>query len=89
MAKRSRRERRQETEKRRTTIPGAPEVVETNGQNIPSGPAAQVVAPTLAASNRKTVNFAEEYHYVYAELRNIIIIATLMLAVMIGLSFVI
>lgn len=89
MAKRSRRERRQETEKRRPGIPGAPEMVETRMQTISPGPAAQVVAPTPAASSRRGINFAQEYHYVYAELRNIAIISILMLAVMIGLSFVI
>jgi hypothetical protein len=38
---------------------------------------------------RKTVDFATEYRYVYADLKRIAITATVMLAMLIILSFVI
>ena len=95
MAKRSRRERRQEIGKQR---------VFTTPQITPiESPAAEAVPPVVRdplipslkaaqatpATNRKVVNFAQEYFYVYSELRNILIITVLMFAVMVGLSFVI
>lgn len=36
---------------------------------------------------RKTVDFAEEYYYVYLEMRNILIVAVLMFLVMMGLAY--
>jgi hypothetical protein len=50
-----------------------------------SAPAGKVEAAGQA--RRKTVNFAEEYYYVYLEMRNILIVAVLMFLVMIGLAY--
>ena len=89
MAKRSRRERRQEIDKRRVPTPGVVSPLEMDSEDIPSGPATQVEAPMPAASNRKEVNFAQEYYHVYVELRNIAIISVLMFVVMWALQFMI
>jgi hypothetical protein len=89
MAKRTRRERRQEIDKRRVPTPGLFSPLATDSQDIPSGPAAQIEVPIPAASNRKVVNFAQEYYHVYVELRNIIIISILMFVVMWVLQFLI
>lgn len=89
MAKRSRRARRQETEKR-LQQQAAPKVSAEPVEEIPETPVSpEPVAPAAAAgpTPRKTVNFAEEYYYVYSELRNIAIIAVLMFALMFGLGF--
>jgi len=72
-SKRSRRARRQETPKP-TPKPAPPQ------------PAEETVAPA-PTSNRKWVDFATEYYYVYLEMRNVVIIGGLMFAVLIGLSF--
>ncbi|MBI1878403.1 MAG: hypothetical protein HYR94_09285 [Chloroflexi bacterium] len=90
MAKRSRRERRLETEKQRQTpavsFPVEPEVYTPQLSPPPLTKGAEA-AP---ASSRKTVvNFAQEYFYVYRELVTILIITVLMFVVMAGLSFVI
>jgi hypothetical protein len=89
MAKRSRRERRQEIDKRRVPTPGLFSPLETDSQDIPSGMVAQVETPISAVPNRKVVNFAQEYYHVYVELRNIIIISILMFVVMWVLQFLI
>lgn len=86
MAKRSRRERKQETDKRQSQadIPQqarvAPVVV---AQPVPVEAPAEP-APGLA---RKAVDFAQEYYYVYTDLRNVTIIAVVMFALMFGLGF--
>lgn len=49
-------------------------------------PAEKTVEP-VSTSNRKWVDFAREYHYVFFEMRNVVIIGVLMFAVLIGLSF--
>jgi hypothetical protein len=66
-------------------------------QRPPSGIAAAEInssAPTLngtvevaAQPRRKMVDFAQEYFYVYQEMRNILIVAIIMLLVMFGLSY--
>jgi hypothetical protein len=89
MAKRSRRERRQEIDKRRVPTPGLFSLPATDSEDIPSGPAAQAETPIAAAPNRKVVNFAQEYYHVYVELRNIIVISILMFVVMWALQFLI
>jgi hypothetical protein len=89
MAKRSRRERRQEIDKRRVPTSGVVSPLETDSLDIPSGPAMQVETPIPAASNRKEVNFAQEYYHVYVELRNIAIISILLFGVMWALQFLI
>jgi hypothetical protein len=45
--------------------------------------------PRPETKARKTVDFATEYHYVYADLKRIAVTATVMLAVLVILSFVI
>lgn len=90
MAKRTRRERRLETEKPRQTpavsFPVEPEVYTPAAPPSPLMKAAEAVP----ANNRKSiVNFAQEYFYVYRELVTIMAITILMFVVMIGLSFVI
>ncbi|MCB0193855.1 MAG: hypothetical protein KDJ65_18035 [Anaerolineae bacterium] len=75
-SRRSRRVRRQESEK---PVPS------------PAAPAPQVAAPVekkaTPAASRTTVDFAREYYYVYAELRQILLVTAIMFAAMIGLSF--
>lgn len=78
-SKRSRRARRQETQKQ-TSQPTVPAPAQaTTAEPVP--------APTPIS--RKLVNFAEEYSYVFYDLRNVIIISLLMFVVLVGLSFVI
>ena len=89
MAKRSRRERRQETDKRQVPTPGFSSPLATDSEYIPSGPATQIDMPIPAVPNRKVVNFAQEYYHVYVELRNIFIISILMFVVMWALQFLI
>jgi hypothetical protein len=95
MAKRSRRERRQEPGKQRQFTPPPITPVESPTAEVaPPVVRDELVLPAKAtqaspANNRKTINFAQEYFYVYSELRNILIITVLMFAVMVGLSFVI
>ena len=91
MAKRSRRARRQRAEKQRRNVPSTP-AVETAPVSITTKDTAASIPATNDTSqsvSRRTVNFLQEYFYVYGELRNIFIIAVLMFVVLIGLSFVI
>jgi hypothetical protein len=46
------------------------------------------VAAPVAEIVRKGVNFAQEYAYVYKELRNIVLIAVGMFVVMVALSYI-
>jgi hypothetical protein len=82
MAKKSRRSRK----KTRATRPKPParQTVVTQ----PS-PAIAEKPPRPETRVKKTVDFATEYRYVYADLKRIAITATAMLAVLIILSFVI
>ncbi len=89
MAKRTRRERRQETDKRQAPTPGLFSPLATDSEAIPSGPAAQLETPISPVPNRKVVNFAQEYYHVYVELRNIVIISILLFVVMWALQFLI
>ena len=50
--------------------------------------AAQQESPVVDATS-KGVNFAEEYHYVIRDLRNMGMLALVMLVVLVGLSFII
>jgi hypothetical protein len=88
MAKRSRRERRLEPEKRPTITPSTTPSQEFDIQNIPARPAAVQVETAMPAA-RKVVSFAHDYYYVYVELRNIVIITVLMFVVMWALQFLI
>ena len=87
MAKKSRRTRRQEAEKQKKSgaTSSASPVAETPAPPIVS----EVEADQPAVSRSKSVNFAQEYFYVYNEVRNILIVAGLMLVVLFGLAFVI
>jgi hypothetical protein len=54
--------------------------------------AAKPQQPTAATSvrpvsNNKTVNFVQEYFYVYQDLRSLLLVSILMFAVLMGLSF--
>lgn len=89
MAKRSRRERRQEVDSRRVPTPNIAAPLADNSQDIPADPAIYTGTSTPAAPNRKAVNFAQEYYHVYVELRNIVIISILMFVVMWALQFLI
>ncbi|GAB4439235.1 MAG: hypothetical protein Kow0031_21130 [Anaerolineae bacterium] len=86
MAKRTRRERKQETEKRLQSgaLPVPPVEVE---EEVAPTPAPVEAAPAPA---RKTiVDFAREYYYVYTDMRNVTIIAVIMFALMFGLGYLI
>lgn len=75
MAKRSRRPRRQDSE--RVVQPAAPVV-----------PVPEISKPANgSASKNVAVDFAQEYFHVYQELRNLLIITVAMLVVMAGLAF--
>ena len=82
MAKKSRRARK----KARATRPTPP--ARKTPVSKPS-PAIAKVSPRPETKSKKTVDFATEYRYVYADLKRIAITATAMLAVLIILSFVI
>jgi hypothetical protein len=90
MAKRSRRERRLETEKQRPipgeSVPALAEAFEPVARlAMPTGPKG---AEAVTTNNKKSViNFAQEYFYVYSELKTILVVTMLMFVVMIGLSF--
>ena len=86
-SKKSRRARRQETAKQKQNV--ADQVVK---EEVVS-PVEEPVSPEPAdpspepAPKRKVVDFAKEYYYVYAELRNILIVAAVMFLIMFGLAF--
>jgi hypothetical protein len=56
--------------------------------------APQAAAPTQEEArqtdaNGKTVDFRTEYHYVITDVRNMAVIAAVMLVVLVGLSFIV
>lgn len=96
MAKRSRRQRRQDIEKQKPFTPQAapaePWVAEVPPPPIVAEeftPAPAKMTPTAPVANRKSaaINFAHEYYYVFKELTTILIITIIMFVVMMGLSF--
>ena len=96
MAKRSRRQRRQEIERQKPVAPKAApaELLAADVQSPTTvveefRPAPAKVTQPAQVTNRKSaaINFAHEYYYVFKELTTILIIAVIMVAVMIGLSF--
>jgi hypothetical protein len=96
MAKRSRRERRLDLEKQKQLTPKAApaELPALEAAASTTGPEEFTPAPAKMAqaaplNNRKAVNFAQEYYYVYGELVTILSLTVIMFAVMAGLSFVI
>jgi hypothetical protein len=81
MAKKSRRTRRQESQKQpKPTSPPQPLTAEAP---------APVVEPAEPApvTSRKGIDFAQEYFHVYFDTRNVLIISVLMFVVLIALSF--
>ena len=83
MAKKSRRARKLVAEKQgqvNQAINPAPEV----NAVAPAPVQPQVASAPVAA---KTVDFGLSYYYVYAELRNIAIVAVVMFALMLGLGY--
>lgn len=83
MAKRSRRARRQERRKpKREQTPSSP-------PPAPKEKPPEAQAETSSSASQDGLNFAQEYFYVYSEIRTFLIIGVLMFAVLIGLSFVI
>jgi hypothetical protein len=86
MAKRSRKERKVETEKRQSQVdlpqqpaPVAPVEV--------AAPVSQPVEAAPAAVRKTVVDFAQEYYYVYTDLRTVAVIAVIMFALMFGLGY--
>ena len=82
MAKRSRRARRQEAAKARQVVDSPQAALRAEESQKP-----EIDAPTPQAVPRKTVNFAQEYLYVYTELRNVLIVALIMFVIMFGLAY--
>jgi hypothetical protein len=50
-------------------------------------PQQPVATSVRSVSNNKTVNFVQEYFYVYQDLRSLLLVSILMFAVLMGLSF--
>jgi hypothetical protein len=89
MAKRSRRARRQASEKQRQNVVDTAVVETAPVGKVSDAPASKAAVETSLPVKRKTIDFVKEYGYVYRELRNVVIIAVLMFIVLVGLSFVI
>jgi hypothetical protein len=81
MAKKSRRAKRRADKKR-----GTPAIRPKRPVSVPSPTAAR---ETEALAKEKAAELAEEYRYVYSDLKRIAILAGVMLAALIVLSFVI
>jgi hypothetical protein len=88
MAKRTRRERRLDADKQQGSYPPFDETDEAAVEVQPA-----VAAPTQPAASagngRGAVNFAQEYFYVFSEVKGLLIITGILFVVMIGLTFVI
>lgn len=89
-SKKSRRLRREQTEKQRQNIAS---ILTSTQEAAPSQPAetaaeaAPAAVQVTALPRRRTVDFGHHYYYVYTEMRNILIVAIAMFAVMAALSF--
>jgi hypothetical protein len=88
MAKRSRRARRQASEKQRQQA-ATPAVEPVSVEESAEVSASEVEETTAQTFKRSKMDFVKEYAYVYREMRNVFIIAVVMFAVLIGLSYVI
>ena len=88
MAKKSRRARKK-ARATRPTPPARKTPIRRNSAVAQPSPATAKEPPHLETKIKKTVDFATEYRYVYADLKRIAITAVAMLAVLIILSFVI
>jgi hypothetical protein len=88
-SKKSRRARRQETAKQKQSPVSklSTTEIESAAEETPSPePVETIPEPVI---KRKVVDYAKEYYYVYAELRNILIVAIVMFLLMLGLGFLI
>jgi hypothetical protein len=87
MAKRTRRERRIGAGRRT----GSSQLFEEAAEEIVEAETPVVSAPPVASptNGRSQVNFAQEYFYVFSEVRGLLIITAILFAVMIGLTFVV
>jgi hypothetical protein len=88
-SRKSRRARRLEAEKQRQNIAGSAKIPEVETSIETAATPAVVESPASPEVRRKSVNFAQEYFYVYTELRNIFIIAVIMFTLMVGFLYVI
>ena len=79
MAKRSRQARRQALQRQTQVVE-----IET-----PPASKANNLTDEAQTLRRKTVDFIQEYAYVFKEMRNVIIVTLLMFVVMVGLAYVI
>ena len=82
MARKSRRAKKRAKKKRRSVPAGRPK------QPVPA-PGPSVAKETTALAEEKAAQLAKEYRYVYSDLKRIAILAGVMLAALIVLSFVI
>ena len=87
MAKKSRRARRG-GKRRRTASPLRKKAAPVAAPTI-AEPAERIAPPLTVAPQRKTIDFSEEYRYVYSDLKRIAILAACMFTLLIALSFVI
>ena len=86
-SKQSRKARKQELEKR-----AQKEAVSSSAATAPEVAQPQIDTPAPISEPkslpvRKVVDFAEEYYYVYTDLRNITIVSVVMFALMFALGF--
>ncbi len=89
MAKRTRRERRLDIDKQQTPSQLFDEADDEVAAEVKT-PAAVTVKPAAVAGNgRNVINFAQEYFYVFSEVRSLLIITGILFAVMVGLTFVV
>jgi hypothetical protein len=88
-SKKSRRARRQEIAKQKQST--VSKVTTTKIEAAPEEIASPEPVETIPepVTRRKVVDYAKEYYYVYAELRNILIVAVVMFLIMLGLGFLI
>ena len=88
MAKKSRRTRREETQKQGKAAVAAPPVTIEKTAELPVK--ATATTPRVEATpenQRKTLDFVQEYAHVYYDVRSVVIISVLMFMVMVALSF--
>jgi methionyl-tRNA formyltransferase len=91
MAKKSRRARREETQKQpKATIAPPPVITVAESAELPVlAPTTTPKVVTTQENQRKTLDFAQEYFHVYFDVRNVVLIGALLFAVLIALAFVI
>ena len=87
-SKKSRRARRQESEKLRQQSEVKVPVTTVEADDVAVEPAVEISASEPALP-RKAVNFAQDYYYVYTDLRNMLVIAVALFVVMFGLLYII